>query len=513
MSLHVTGSLSFRCLTAVVRLSVAMETGDSACPKAIPGLPNARPFQTLHGYNPVDFTQYIPDCSSDAKSPPTAHPVVAEVFIPTWALQYVIQVCGNDMEKITKKLPHIQVIIIREGNKIILRGPLKQVHIAEEFLKSLTSILQLNATMVVNDVHIHRKFYCHIIGRQGATINRIRTETFTTLYFPGDVKNPGLPIPPDAIRIVGFPAGVAAAKQKILQIVAEMERFWALRDKTANEVQAGLRREVLHVDKNNFKHVLGRRGANLKRIRKKTGASIIVGGESGDSIDIVIAGEMENVDKARKTITDIVQNMTIASHRMVRETSMPTDIADNLEARQEEKKLLRHCETARVDPQIAPMVMGRNCTKIIELAEKHDVQVLLHDSHVRESHNAKRVTIVGSESKVKAAKDDLDETIRELETHIIESVKIYRRVHGHLVGAKGKKVRELQDQFEVSIWFPKLDYETSFVTIRGRKENVEKAKTRLLSLATYFTQVEDAKFETMSMRARPLKARGFDGSP
>ena len=139
-----------------------------------------------------------------------------------------------------------------------------------------------------------------------------------------------------------------------------------------------------------------------------------------------------------------------------------------------------------VNPEIFPIVIGKYCTNITELAEKHDVHILLPDSHDRKSNNAKKVTIVGSEVKVKEAKDDLTEIIMGLEQQIIERVKIDISVHGHLIGAKGKKVKELQDQFHVTVCFPHLENNMDLIIIHGRKENVEKAKSRLLNLATHF---------------------------
>ena len=503
MSLHQTGPPSPLCRTANAGFPFAMETGDAAYPNSNPGMFDARALQTLPSYHLVDFTQYIPYCSSDATGPP----FVAEISEPTWVLQRVIQTCGNHMEKITEKLPNIQIIFIQSGNKIVLKGPFKQVHIAQDFIKNLTGILQLNVAMVVDDLYVNRIFHRHIIGKQGARLSRIKMETSTTIYFPGHAKSIGLFLPPDIVRIQGPPAGVSAAKEKILQKAAEMERYWALSDRIANDPEPGMCRVVLHVDKENVKHVMGRGGATIKRIQKSTETWIELPQESDDSNAIAISGKRENVDKARKIITDIVQKMPIVDHRVVNETPIPKDMTDHLKARHEEKKSLRHSETVRVNSEIFRSVIGRNCTNITELAVKHDVHILLPDRHDRKGHNAKKVTIVGSESKVKPAKNDLNEIIRELEEHVTERVKIDCCVYGHLIGAKGKKRYELQDQFDVTILFPNLESKTNLVKIRGRKENVEKAKSRLLFLATYFMQIETMKFETSGMRARTLKAR------
>ena len=84
---------------------------------------------------------------------------------------------------------------------------------------------------------------------------------------------------------------------------------------------------------------------------------------------------------------------------------------------------------------------------------------------------------------------------------MIERVKIDSSVHGHLIGAKGKKLNQLQNQLDVTVWFPKPENKTGLVVIGGRKENVEKAKSRLLSLAAYFMQRGAIRREISGMRA------------
>ena len=379
----------------------------------------------------VDYTQYIPDCSSDNIGPSA----VAEVSTPNWLRPHVTRVCGNNMEKITKKLPHIQ--IIQKGSKIVLEGALKEVHLAKEFLSNLTT--NLKSIKVVEDVHVDRKFHGHIIGKKNARLNRIKNETFTHIYFAGHAKTTGVFLPPDVIRIQGYPMNVAAAKEAILQIAAESEVF--------------------------------------------VESSTTVAEKSTDNNATAFAGERENSDEVRETTTGIKDKVTqLHARTMLSRASIPRDMTENLEAGEQENS--RHYESANINPGIFPR------------PDKRD----------RESLNVNSVTTPGSESGANPAKDDVGDETKESEPRITGSVSIDRRVHGHLIGYKGRAIRPLQNQFDVRVYFSRLG--NDLVKIRGQKENVEKVRSQLLSLANHYMWVEAEK-----LRRKGRERTGFEGAP
>lgn len=64
-----------------------------------------------------------------------------------------------------------------------------------------------------------------------------------------------------------------------------------------------------------------------------------------------------------------------------------------------------------------------------------------------------------------------------------EEVQINAAVHSRLIGAKGRNIRKIMDEFKVDIKFPrKTDADPNIVTIVGTEENVADAKERLLNL-------------------------------
>lgn len=64
-----------------------------------------------------------------------------------------------------------------------------------------------------------------------------------------------------------------------------------------------------------------------------------------------------------------------------------------------------------------------------------------------------------------------------------EQVEIDSRVHSRLIGARGRNIRKLMDDFKVDIKFPRSeDANCNLVTIIGPEDNVLEAKDHLLNL-------------------------------
>ena len=69
---------------------------------------------------------------------------------------------------------------------------------------------------------VPQKWHRHIIGKSGTNVTRIKNETGTAINFPAD------DVVSDMIRIEGSPAGVAAAKAEIMQMVAKMVCYFTI---------------------------------------------------------------------------------------------------------------------------------------------------------------------------------------------------------------------------------------------------------------------------------------------
>lgn len=65
-----------------------------------------------------------------------------------------------------------------------------------------------------------------------------------------------------------------------------------------------------------------------------------------------------------------------------------------------------------------------------------------------------QITITGYEHKAIAARDAIQAIVDELEEMISEDITLDSRVHARIIGARGKGIRKIMDEFKVN--FPDL---------------------------------------------------------
>ena len=156
----------------------------------------------------------------------------------------------------------------------------------EEFLRNYT----LASNTVVDDVVVHREFHRHIVGRNTATVARIEKETSTTVYFPSHVKRTGVPLPSNVIRIHGRPAGVAAAKQAILEIAAKAGH---------DPVKERMIKETVNIHPGVQGKLIGYKGRNIIQLQSRFRVHVNFSDLVSEKHLVTIRGRKENVEKAK----------------------------------------------------------------------------------------------------------------------------------------------------------------------------------------------------------------------
>lgn len=63
-----------------------------------------------------------------------------------------------------------------------------------------------------------------------------------------------------------------------------------------------------------------------------------------------------------------------------------------------------------------------------------------------------QITITGYEHKAIAARDAIQAIVDELEEMISEEITLDSRVHARIIGARGKGIRKIMDEFKVSLY-------------------------------------------------------------
>ena len=63
---------------------------------------------------------------------------------------------------------------------------------------------------------------------------------------------------------------------------------------------------------------------------------------------------------------------------------------------------------------------------------------------------------------------------------VTEEVPVAVELHRFIIGSKGRDVRQLMDDYEVSIQVPKAEENVSVLTVTGTPENVARARDMIL---------------------------------
>ena len=63
-----------------------------------------------------------------------------------------------------------------------------------------------------------------------------------------------------------------------------------------------------------------------------------------------------------------------------------------------------------------------------------------------------------------------------------EEVRVFKKFHGSVIGKGGATLRKIREDTDTKIELPLESSESDVIRITGRKENVEKAKARILAI-------------------------------
>jgi len=513
--------------------------------------------------------------------------VQSELDAPRWLHRFIIGRKGQNIRKITQDLDNkVHVEFIEDKDKILIQGPPVEVASAENLLSS--SLAELKNTMSYADIEVDPKWHRHIIGKNGSNIGRIKTDTGTSINIPSDTTKSAV------IRIEGSPEGVAAAKEEILEMAKKFdneksrdiiiehkyhkniigqkgEKVREIRERFS-EVQISfpesdaksdivtLRGPKDDVDKcyefmkklnsdlvaSSFKlgvpifkrfhgNVIGRAGANIKKIKEETNTVIDIPAENSDSDVIYITGHQKDAEKARDMILAIQNEL---ANIVTSQVSFPQKLhttmigpggkliksimaecgdvhirfpaegeendvitirgtkEDVAKAEEQLKKLgeerLENSFTAEVTakPEHHRFLIGRGGVNIRKVREKTGVRIVFP---TRQDENQELITIIGKKEAVEEAKADLMSKISELNNITESEVSIDPKHHKHFVARRAQVLNDISDEFGgVNISLPK-DLTSPIITLKGARECVEGAKKRLLEIVTDLEAMTEIK--------------------
>ncbi|TVK90601.1 Vigilin [Bagarius yarrelli] len=500
---------------------------------------------------------------------------VSHVTAPSWLHRFIIGKKGQNLAKITQQMPKVHIEFTEGEDKITLEGPTKDIQIVQSQIEAI--VTDLVSRMDYTEISVDPKFHRHLIGKGGANINRIKDQYKVSVRIPPDNEKSNL------IRIEGDPQGVKEAKKELLELASRMEnertkdmiieqrfhraiigqkgeKIKEIRDKfpeasvvinfpdpshKSDIVQLrGPRTEVekctkfmqkmvaemvensysvsVPIFKQFHKNIIGKGGANIKKIREETNTKIDLPAENSNSEMIVITGKKANCEAAKNRILAIqkelanitevevsipakLHNSLIGSKgRFVRSIMeecggvhihFPTEgsgidavtirgPAEEVEKAKkqllslaEEKQTKSHTVELRAKPEYHKFLIGKGGGNIRKVRDNTGARIIFPTS---EDKDQELITVIGTEEAVAEAQKELEALIKSLDNVVEDSMSVDPKHHRFFVARRGQVLREIAEEYGgVMVSFPRTGSQTDKVTLKGAKDCVEAAKKRM----------------------------------
>jgi len=491
---------------------------------------------------------------------------------PAWLHKYIIGKKGAGIQRISQDLPKVH-IVFQDDNTIKVDGPPEEVEKARADLESQVNALVSNTAYA--DVKVDAKYHKHIIGKGGSTINKIKAEADVTINIPD--TDSGATV----IRIEGNKAGVEKAKAELDSMVQKMEnekekdlilenRFHRqligakggeiekirkefttvqisfpdlgsksdivkLRgpkddvDKCAKYFNK-LHKELLEsgyqtkvpIFKQFHKFVIGKGGANIRRIRDETDTRIDLPDSGTESDMISITGKKENVAKAVELIQQIqsewdkivtkeimipakIHNTVIGAGGKLIQSIMsecggvaikfpengsgsdkvtvrgPADDVEKaiklLTELSDEKQLSGISVEVKAKPQHHKFLIGRGGCHIQKIRDETGARIIFPGSN---DEDRESITIIGTKEAVAKAKAELEARVTDLDNIVEDTMVVDPKHHRFFVARRGEVLRKIGEEFGgVVVSFPRNGVASDKVSLKGAKNCIEGAMARI----------------------------------
>lgn len=347
-----------------------------------------------------------------------------------------------------------------QSDKVTLKGAKDCVEAAKKRMLELIEDLDAQVTM---ECVIPQKFHRSIMGPKGSRIQQITKDHNVQIKFPDreDLQAASTDVPVqengEANGEVKEPADHSAPKKcDIIIISGRKERCEGAVEALKALVPVSI---VVEVPFELHRYIIGQKGSGIRKMMDEFEVNIQVPAPELQSDIISITGLATLLDRAKEGLLERVKE---------------------LQAEQEDRALRSFKLTITVDPKYHPKIIGRKGAIITQIRNEHEVNIQFPEKN---DENQDQITISGYEQNAVAARDAIQAIVDELEEMISEDITLDSRVHARIIGARGKGIRKIMDEFKVDVRFPQSGAsDPNLVTVTGRPEQVDEAIDHLLNL-------------------------------
>merc|ERR1719412_583800 len=355
-----------------------------------------------------------------------------DVNCPNWLHKYIIGKKGSKLQNLMGDLQkQVHIEFLEVGDVIKIEGPPAEADKAKEILESQAKDLMSKMDFI--EINVDAKYHKHIIGKGGSTVNKLKQETEVMINIPDSDKAPS-----NVIRIEGNKDGVKKAKEELEALVAKMQ----------NEKE-----KDLIIEARFHRELIGAKGGNIQKIRDDFAAVQISFPDLGSKSDIVkLRGPKDDVEKCSRTLNKMYKDL----------------LENNYQAK------------VPIFKQFHKFIIGKGGQTIKGIRQDTSTRIDLPES----GNESDVITITGKKENVEKAQKKIAQIQFEMANVVSVDVIIPSKIHNMMIGAGGKLIQSISDDCGgVAIKFPAADANSDKVTIRGPKEDVEKAKNMLMELS------------------------------
>ncbi|XP_053378526.1 vigilin-like [Mercenaria mercenaria] len=429
--------------------------------------------------------------------------------------KYVIGPRGNSLQEILAATGvSVEVPPLDDPSETItLRGE------QDKLGPALTMVYSKANSVVFAVVHAADWLHKYIIGKKGATVKNI-TSNFPKVHIEFTEGE-------DKIQVEGPP-------EEVDQAVKALEDF-------VKDLQSRMDFAEIEIDQRFHKHIIGKGGSNISKIKDETGVAIRIPSDSENSNTIRIEGEPQGVKKAKKELLEMASRMENEKtrdiiieqrfHRMLigargegiktvrdkfnqvqitfPDQGRKSDVVTLRGPKNDVDKCYQHLQKQTQDliasnyqaqvhifKDFHKNVIGKGGATIRKIREETDTRIDLPT----EASDSDVIVITGKKPNVEAAKKKIEAIQKELADIKELSVEVPHKLHNSIIGAKGRLIRSIMDECGgVIIRFPAEGSTSDKVTIRGPVDDVDKAKKQLLELASQIQNTSNVE----EIRAKP----------
>jgi len=390
----------------------------------------------------------------------------------------------------------------KQGNKIVIRGPEKQVAESKALIEKYIS--EIHDT-VNSEMKVDQKYFKVLIGLKGATVREISQKHNVDIKFPEDKSH--------NVKISGSKKDVEAAKQNILVIIKETDEKEASQAVKTLELDhkyhPGLRDFVRNHPEQFFAKVLFPKEGDPPN-------SILIRGKEAD-IDSAIQLLKENIEEAVTVQVEKVHHRGIIIHPKYKEIQEKFNVYIRIPSKETNstnvvirgkqndiveaekafrilvEEVIQHHETnqakegekegegaeiftekLKAKQEYLGQIIGRAGSNIRKIQEDFRVKV-----DVKKTEGL--IIISGaSNTDVLDAKAKLQETIAQAENKKDLVVKVDPKYHMRLCGQRFANLQKIQEDFNVNIKVPKNGSDN--IVVIGSPEDAKAAADYILQV-------------------------------